>query len=68
MKLQTYVIGAAIVWAGILFASALVLQGTPYFSQMLPIVSGGAVWFVVIVPGAWQRQRARREESSAGAS
>jgi hypothetical protein len=67
VKLQTYV-GAAIVWAGIFIASALLLQGTPYFSQMLPNLSGGAAWFVVIIPGAWQRRRARGEESSAGVS
>jgi hypothetical protein len=67
MKLQTYVLGAGILWAGIFLASAVVLQGTPYFSQMLPILSGGAVWFVVIVPGAWHRQRAPREESRGGA-
>jgi hypothetical protein len=65
VKLQTYVLGAAIVWAGIFIASALLLQGTLYFSQMLPILSGGAVWFVVIVPGAGQRQRARREKAGA---
>ena len=68
MKLQTYALGAAIVWAGIFIASALLLQGTPYLSRMLPILSGGAVWSVVIIPGAWQWRRARREESSAGAS
>jgi hypothetical protein len=67
MKLHTYLLGAAILWAGIFLASAIVLQGTPYFSQMLPILSGGAVWFVVIVPGAWQRERAQREESRGGA-
>jgi hypothetical protein len=68
VKLQTYVLGATIVWAGIFVASAVLLQGTPHFAQMLPILSGGAVWFVVIIPGAWQRQRARHEEPSSGAS
>jgi hypothetical protein len=48
------------VWAGIFGACALLLQGTPHFAQMLPILSGDASWFVVIVPGAGQRKR--REE------
>jgi len=68
VKLRTYVLGAAIVWAGISVASAVLFQGTPRFAQLLPILSGGAVWFVVIVPGAWQRQPARREEPSSSAS
>jgi hypothetical protein len=29
VKLHIYVLGAAIVWVGILFATALVLQDTP---------------------------------------
>jgi hypothetical protein len=54
MKRETYWLGAAVVWAGILLARALVLRGTPYFSQLLPILSGGVIWFVVIVPRAWR--------------
>ena len=56
MKLNTYLLGAGIVWTGIFLATAVVLQGTPFFGQMLPILSGGAVWFVVLVPGAWSRR------------
>lgn len=47
---NAYLIGATIVWAGIIFASAMVLQGTDKFAQMLPILGGGAVWFVILVP------------------
>ena len=54
MKRETYCLGAAVVWAGVLLACALVLQGTPYFWQLLPVLSGGVVWFVLIVPGAWR--------------
>jgi hypothetical protein len=45
-----YLLGAAIVWAGIFIAVAVVLQGTLYFSQLLPILGGGVVYFVVLVP------------------
>jgi hypothetical protein len=54
MDLRTYTIGAAIVWAALLLAAALVLQGTPHFGQLLPVLAGGAVWFVVLVPGSWK--------------
>jgi hypothetical protein len=47
---MSYVIGAAIVWAGLFIAIALTLSGTPYFSQLLPLLAGGSVWFVIIVP------------------
>jgi len=48
--LLLYELAAAILWAGILIAVAVVLQGTPYFGQLLPILSGGAAFFVVILP------------------
>ena len=56
---RAYLIGAVIVWVGIIIASAITLSGTPYLAQMLPILGGGAFWFVVLVPGAffWTRQR-----------
>ena len=57
MKVSTYLAGAVIVWTGILTASALLLAGTPYFVPLLLILGGGAVWFVVIVPGAMQTRR-----------
>ena len=54
---QSYLISAVIVWVSIIIASALILRGTSYFSQMLPVIGGGAVWFVVIVPGILYRRR-----------
>jgi hypothetical protein len=54
---RNYLIGAVIVWVAIIAASRFILAGTPYFGQMLPILGGGAAWFVVIVPGALLRTR-----------
>lgn len=54
--LRTYLIGAVIVWVGILFASAIILKGTDQFAQMLPILGGGAVWFVLLVPQLLRRR------------
>jgi hypothetical protein len=58
--LRTYCLAAAIVWAAILVASALVLGSTPYFGQMLPILGGGAAFFVVILPAGVFRQNQAR--------
>lgn len=42
---------------GILAATAITLSGTPYFAQLLPILGGGAVFFVVLIRGALSRVR-----------
>jgi hypothetical protein len=55
VKLTSYLLGAAIVWTGIFIATAVLLSGTPYFGQLLPILGGGAVWFIVLVPSAARR-------------
>ncbi len=53
--LTAYTIGAAIVWAGLFVAIAVVLSGSAYFGQLLPILTGAMVWFVIIVPAAASR-------------
>ncbi|MBX6342792.1 MAG: hypothetical protein IRY97_10065 [Thermomicrobiaceae bacterium] len=60
--MRAYLIGAAIVWAGIFLASAVVLSGTGQFGRMLPILGGGAVWFVVLVPPLLRRSQQRPGE------
>jgi hypothetical protein len=47
-----YLLGSAIVWGGHAPRPAVVLSGTSYLIQALPILIGGIVWFVVIVPAA----------------
>jgi hypothetical protein len=56
---NTYLIGAVIVWTGIWIATAVILAGTAYFAQMLPLLLGVVVWFLVILPGAffWTQQK-----------
>jgi hypothetical protein len=54
---RNYLISTVIVWVAIIAASAVILGGTPYFARMLPILGGGAAWFVVIVPGGLLRPR-----------
>lgn len=52
--LARYVTLAAVVWAAIISAVTSVLKGTPYIVPVLPILLGGAVIFVVIVPMAFR--------------
>jgi len=58
---RVYLIGTVIVWVGIWVGSAVILQGTPYFAQMIPILGSGVFWFVVVVPGAffWVRPQSK---------
>ena len=50
------IIGIAIVWAAVIFASAVVLKGTPFWGQMIPILGGGAAACILIV-GALRKRR-----------
>jgi hypothetical protein len=54
-----YLVGALLVWAGLFAATAVVLGGTPHFGELLPILFGGALYFVVIVPGSILRTMAQ---------
>lgn len=50
--LRNYLIGAFIVWVGITVAIATVAGDQ--FGKMLPILGGGAFWFIVIVPNLFR--------------
>ncbi len=55
-KFDAGIIGVAIIWAAVLAASAIVLKGTPYFSQMLPILGGGSAASIIVL-GASRTQK-----------
>jgi len=57
MKTNIYVISSVIVWVAILLSAAMILQGTAYFGELLPILGGGAAWFVVIAPGGLRKRQ-----------
>jgi hypothetical protein len=59
--LRNYVIGAVIVWVGIIVATAVMLGGSGEFGNMLIILAAGAIWFVLLVPG-WLRTMIHDEE------
>jgi|GEM_PF-952276 len=52
--LRTYLIGAVIVWVGLIAAATILLRGSDEFPIMLTILGGGAAWFVVIVPAIFR--------------
>lgn len=41
-------LGISIIWAAVIFGSAVVLKGTNYFSQLLPILAGGAAGSLIV--------------------
>ena len=45
------VIGVAIVWAAVIFASSVILRGTPYWGKLLPILGGGAIATIIVMSG-----------------
>ncbi|HXM54471.1 MAG TPA: hypothetical protein VOB72_03715 [Candidatus Dormibacteraeota bacterium] len=49
-QLAYYALASAILWASIIAGMAVILQGTPYFAQVLPILIAGVVFSVGILP------------------
>ena len=47
---RRYLVGAAVVWVAISAATVVTLAGTPHASQMFPVVAGGALYVVLVVP------------------
>ena len=52
IKRDNIVIGNSIIWAAVMFASAIVLQGTGHFGELLPILMGGAGGSFVVLLGS----------------
>jgi hypothetical protein len=49
-KQVRYLWGAAIVWAAIWMATAVVLKDRGGFADMVPILTIGTGWFLAVVP------------------
>ncbi len=45
------IIAIAIIWAAVIVAASMVLAGTPYWGQMLPILGGGAAATIIVLGG-----------------
>jgi len=51
------ILSVAIIWAAVIFASAVVLKDTENFSQMLPILLGGAGGSIIVLGGARSKEK-----------
>jgi len=51
-KLVVSVVASAIVWIAILLGCRAILDDQATFSHLVPILGGGAVFFVVLLPAA----------------
>ncbi len=54
-----YIVIAAGLWLSTIYAITSILKGTPYIVQVLPILLGEAVVFVVLIPLAFSIRRRR---------
>ena len=45
------IIAVAIIWAGVIIASAMVLEGTPYWGRMISVLGGGAAATIIVLGG-----------------
>lgn len=52
VKRNQIVIGNSIIWAAVICATALVLQGTGHFGELIPILMGGAGGSLVVLSRA----------------
>ncbi|MCM2466632.1 hypothetical protein [Methanoculleus oceani] len=50
------ILGTAIIWAGVIIATGIVLAGTGYFGLLIPILGGGAAGNLIVVAGATGRR------------
>jgi hypothetical protein len=48
--IAVYVVVAAAIWTSIITAASIMLKGTPYVGEVLPMLLGGAVIFVILMP------------------
>jgi malic enzyme len=46
------ILGTAIIWAGVIIATAFLLAGTDCFGPLIPILGGGAAGSLIVLAGA----------------
>ncbi len=45
------IMAVALIWAAVIWAASTVLDGTPYWGQMLRILGGGAAATILVLGG-----------------
>ncbi|RQD89114.1 hypothetical protein [Methanosalsum natronophilum] len=54
-KCNMTVIGIALIWAAVIFASAFVLRETGVFVQLIPIYGAGAIMCIILTGNLCKR-------------
>lgn len=54
--LRAYLVVAVVVWVGMIAATTALLGGTARLTPMLAVLSGGALWFVLLAPTVLRRR------------
>lgn len=55
-KCSRTVIGIAIIWAAVIFASAFILRESSYLTQLIPIYGAGAIMCVILTGNLCKRE------------
>ena len=50
--LEQAILGNSIIWASVIIASAIILKGSGFFSELVPILAGGAAVSLIVLGGA----------------
>ncbi len=58
--LRPAVVVCAIIWAAVINASAIVMEGEPGFSRLLTILGGGAAATIILLGGLAIREKEER--------
>jgi hypothetical protein len=56
-RLRLAVVVCAIIWAAVIIASAMVMEGTPGFSRLLSILGGGAAATIILLGGLMAQEK-----------
>ncbi len=57
VRLQIAVIVVALIWAAVILATSIALEGAPQFSRVLTILGGGAAASIILIGGMIERER-----------
>jgi len=55
-KSVSLILASAIIWASVIIAAALILQGTGYSDKIIPILGGGAIASILALGGTLSRR------------
>jgi hypothetical protein len=48
---NAFIVGNAVIWAAVIFVSAVVLEGTAHVREMTRVLGGGAITSIIVLGG-----------------